>query len=263
MKTKTQTGLSRFLQQEYKKQTSEHGYSEDISWWAKLAGAQAEQFVALYENDKSIPLTACTSAERNIRVEVPLPSGRSITMNCYLDAEGDGFIFEGKCRGDWDCDKIMESIHLDLQYNYYLFAYYSESGILPKKVWYQHSRRPGGFAYRGPRQKKSETRDEYQERVKQHMQENPDYYFFRFITRPQLTEVQKFTHACLYPVLEAFLDWYTYVTGPYLKGEPNHCHWMTPYGLYNPFLEGYGERYRNYRLTGSTIGLRQKPHSPR
>jgi hypothetical protein len=35
-------------------------------------------------------------------------------------------------------------------------------------------------------------------------------------------------------------------------------HYLTPYGLYNPYLEGTGERFRTYALTGSTLGLKKK-----
>jgi hypothetical protein len=258
IKTKQLAGAHRFIQNEYKAQVDEHGYLDDILWWTKLANHQIEEFIKRYGKGKTLPLSACTDSERNIRVEINLPSGRPVLMNCYLDGEGEDFILENKCRGKWDEVMLSENIKHDMQYNYYLLAYYSESGKLPTKVWYQNCRRPCSFGYRGPAKRKSENQDEFLERIKVHMTENPDYYFYRFIGKPTLLELQQFCHLTLYPIMEAFLDWYEYITTPANERTGNNVHWMTPYGLYNPFTEDVRENFRNYRLTGTTIGLRKR-----
>ena len=255
IKTRQQRGLARFLQQEYQKQVDEHGYDEDMAWWAKLAGFQAEQFILNYDQDKKLPLTLITESERNVRVTIDLPSGREITLNCYLDGEGDGILLENKVRGKINREGIAENIKHDLQLNYYLLALYNETGTLPSKVWYQTCLRPCGFGY-GVRRKSKENKDAFLDRVKANIVTKPEDHFFRFIVKPTKASMEKMCFAMLYPMLESFLDWYDYITDP--EGKVNRFQWMTPYGMYNPFTEETKERFRNYRLTGTTTGLRRK-----
>lgn len=257
IKTQQQRGLARFLQQQYQEQVNEHGYGEEIAWWAKLAGFQAEQFVMTYDRDKKMPLSLVTKSERNCRVTIDLPSGRKITLNCYLDGEGDGLLMENKVRGKIDREAIAENIKYDLQYNLYLLALYNESGEVPTKVWYQTCLRPCGFGY-GVRKKSKEDNDAFLERIKGYILMNPDAHFYRYVGRPTKAGLQKVCHAMLYPMLESFLDWYDYITDPERDSKVNRFQWMTPYGLYNPFTEEVKERFRNYRLTGSTAGLRKR-----
>ena len=256
VKTQQKKGLLRFIQTEYKKQVNQYGDCDDMRWWTSLACHQTQLFVDHYTNDRHLPLSSVHTSERNVRVSIELPSKRKVTLNCYLDGEGDNLIMENKVRGKYDPESIAGEIKWDLQYNFYLLAVYNEKGELPRKVWYQHSRRPGSWGYKGPRKKKSETDSEYLERVKEHMTENPDYYFYRYIGRPTLTDLKRFCHACLYPMLEAFIDWYDYCTKT--TNDVNRVDWMTPYGLYNPFVEGTSERFRNYRMTGLPTGLKKK-----
>lgn len=256
IKTGQMRSLSRFIQNEYDKQVQEHGYLEELIWWSKLAGFQAQQFVNLYSKDKKLPLSLVTNSERNVRVQIELPSGRPITLNCYLDGEGDGLLLENKVRGKIDREGVSENIIYDLQLNYYLLALYSETGSLPNKVWYQTCLRPCGFGY-GIRKKAKECKEEFLERVKANIVNKPEEHFFRYvISKPTIKDLKKVCHAMLYPMLEAFLDWYEYSIDPVEK--VNKHHWMTPYGLYNPFTEDVKERFRNFRMTGSTMGLRRK-----
>ena len=249
--------LIKYIKNEYDRLVEEHGAMEDIDFWANLAIHEADLFTQVYDNDPVLPLSEVTDSERNVRVECPLPSGRSITLNCYLDGEGDGLIMENKVRGNWWEEGITHNIYLDLQVNYYLLAVTMETGETPKRVWYQHSLRPG--SRRGPRKTKAETQTEYLERCKTWMSEHVDETFFRYVFQPTPTDLQRFCHASLYPMLEAFLDWYEYHEEVRLGGNPvNKFDWMSPYGQYNPFVEGTAERFREYRLTGQPIGLRKR-----
>tara|TARA_R110002096_G_scaffold23046_1_gene73627 strand:- start:263 stop:1216 length:954 start_codon:yes stop_codon:yes gene_type:complete len=252
-------GLIKFIRNEHDRLVEEHGTMEEIEWWTHLAIHQADLFVSHYENDPVLPLTSVTTSERNIRVECPLPSGRSITLNGYLDGEGKDLVFENKVRGRWSPEKIAQNIHLDLQVQYYLMASYCETGEVPKQIWYQHQLRVGGWGSKGPRKKKTETDMEHLERIKIWMSENPDEVFYRYLFQPTPTDVQRFAHACLYPMLEAFLDWFEYQEKVRL-GEPavNRFDWMSPYGQYNPFVEGTIERFRDYRISGQPLGLRKR-----
>lgn len=252
-------GMLKFIKNEYDRLVDRNGTMEEIDWWTHLAMHQADLFLQHYADDPHITTSEITKSERNVRVECPLPSGRAITLNCYLDGEGDNLLFENKVRGRWSAEKISANISMDLQLNYYLLALWCESGEIPQNVWYQHQLRVGGWGSKGPRKTKKETDLEHLERVKTWMSANPDEVFFRYVVRPTPLDVQRFAHACLYPMLEAFLDWYEYVEKVRL-GEPcvNRWDWMSPYGLYNPFVEGTDEKFRHYRLTGTPNGLRKR-----
>jgi len=267
-------GLDRFLQHEYRKQESEYGRLNDMIWWTHLARHLAVAFVDRYSDVDQIPLSAASQAERNIRVEIDLPSGRKIVLNCYLDGDIPNGFMEIKARAKYDPETISREIRWDLQYNIYTLAYYMSSGEMPKQVWYQHIRRPCGWGYRGPQKRKKDTNKDHLKRICDHVDENPDYYFYRFIGRPQKSELDRFVWACLYPMLEGFLDWYEYkIECIRLTAQNqgaavptplpvNKYDWVTPYGLYHPFVEGTKENFRDFRLTGNISCLikRERDH---
>jgi hypothetical protein len=256
IKTREGRGISRFIELQFKKDITKFNEYDEISWWTELAEFQARLFVDIYKDD--FDKYDITSAEVKRKVTVPLPSGRSITLSGYFDGEGGSTIFEHKCRAEWNTERIANEIDLDLQYNFYLLLYWACYGVLPTNVWYQHSRRPGGFAYRGPKQKTLETKKDYLKRLQEYMLENKEDHFYQFISTPTEDRFNRFMHICLYPILEAFLDWYEYMITPNRKAAVNRHHWMTPYGLYNPYLEGTDERFRDYALTGTSVGLKRK-----
>jgi hypothetical protein len=259
IKTRQPRGAAKFIQNEFEKQVRQYEEYEDIAWWAQLAQSQVSTWIDIYSKD--LDDLGITKSEVQHKVELTLPSGRPITLNGFIDGEGDTILMENKCRGEWDEEKIANEIDLNLQVNMYLLFFRAEKGILPDRMWYQHIRRPGGFAYSGPRKKAKESPDDYRHRLAEHIDTERDYHFFRYIIRPDEERHQRFMHLCMYPMLEAFLDWYFYMIHPNRKDEVNKYHWPTPYGLFNPFTEGMPERYRNFRLTGSTLGLRPKVHT--
>lgn len=245
-------GLSRFIQQEYLKQSEKYALSEEIARWARLAVHLTNNFVDHYQDD----INLISSSEVHYKQVCILPSKREITLHGHLDGVGDKLIFENKVRGRWSEEKIAENIQWDLQYNYYCLLFFLTHGHTPETVWYQHIRRPGDFGFRGPKKRKTEDSDDYQTRLFEHITNNRDYYFYRFQGAPSRTKLEQFCFASLYPILEAFLNWYEFVTTE--SADYNCHHWMTPYGLYNPFVEGTEEKFRNYRLTGSHIGLKSR-----
>ena len=247
-------GALRFIQQACSKEIDKYSLSEEITWWSKLACHQVSVFVDFYGDD----LTKLNESERHVSATITLPSERKIKLHGYLDGEGDGILFENKVRGYWDTEVLANNLPLDLQYNYYCLLL-REEGRLPNTVWYQTCRRATEWGYRGPRRKKRETSEEFLDRVTTHMSANPEYYFHRFMGKPTADDIELFCQVVLTPMLEAFMDWYEHQLKTQLGIEAlNKTDWMTPYGLYNPFVEGTIEKYRNYRLTGNTSGLVQR-----
>lgn len=263
IKTKTIQGSNKLLELKTKefliKYPANH---DDIVYYATLAEKQFNIFITLYS--KELLKVNFTDSEKYHKVTIQLPSNRDISLIGYIDGENSTTIMENKTRAEWDIDAIVAEIDLNLQYNYYCMIFYAENdGTLPKHVWYQHIRRPGGFGYRGPKQKQLESKAEYLFRLVNYISDNKEDHFYRFMSKPSEDRFYRFLFICLYPILESFLDWYEYMIlkiTPLPVNKPaddiiNKYHWLTPYGLYNPYLQGTEETFRKYALTGSTAGL--------
>lgn len=243
--------INRLCLREFKKYSD----YEEIVWWSELAIHQTQVMVNRYSKD--FDRYHIGVAEEKINAPIKLPSGRTIVLTGKLDGSSkDGsIIFEHKCKKDWNESSIVDEIDLDLQVNWYLTLCLAKYGSLPKTLWYQHSRRPGGFGYRGPKRKVKETEQEFLIRTCEYISDNEDDHFYQFIAKPKMDRYNRFLHCCMYPLLEKFLDWWEYMINR--KGKINKYHYMTPYGIYNPYLEGTEETFRKFALTGSTIGLRK------
>lgn len=268
IKHRTDDALANFIDRQYQKDIAKYEEYDEIAWWAELATAEARSFVSVYASD--FDKYKIDSAEARYKQEVLLPSGRSVVLSGYLDGKGPNIVFEHKCRAEWNTERIAAEIDMDLQFNFYLLLYYQKHGQLPDKVWYQHSRRPGGWGYRGPKKRDTETKESFLKRLITYVQENEQEHFYQFIAKPNMQRFERFLSISLFPKLEQFLDWYQYLIGgeeyriafqaenDVLPDRYNSLHVMTPYGLYNPYLEGTDEAFRNYALTGSTLGLRKR-----
>lgn len=255
LKTRTKESINEYITRYYMREFKKYSDYEEIVWWAKLAIFQTDIFIRKYYKDFN--RYEINEAELSIKAPITLPSGRIIVLSGRLDGNNkDGsVIFEHKAKKDWNTERIASEVDLDLQVNWYLTLCLCKFGSLPKVLWYQHSRRPGGYGYRGPKRKKGETSDEFLKRSCDYIADNVDDHFYQFIARPKMERYQRFMNLCMYPLLERFMDWWEYKTGK-ITGV-NKYHYLTPYGLYNPYLEGTDEKFRTFSLTGSTVGLRK------
>lgn len=258
IKTRNLAGVKRFIETEAQKQLLAYDDWDDILWWAEMARQTCHQYVEIYGAD--LDKYEVKASERHHQVELKLPSGRMIKLHGYIDGEGDNVILENKCRGEWDETAIAKEVDLNLQVNMYCLFHRATNGRLPGRVWYQHIRRPAGFGYKGPRQKQREDRSDFRHRIVEHITNNRPYYFYRYWIRPDEKRFSRFMKQMMFPMLEAFMDWYEYMITPNRSEVVNRLHWTTPYGLYNPFMEGTQERFRQYRIDGSLEGLRPKVH---
>lgn len=258
IKTRQPRGAAKFIDNMFEKQCKQYEDYEDIAWWSSIAQTTVSTWIDLYGKD--LDKYKVTNSEAHHKITLNLPSGRPITLHGYIDGEGENILMENKTRGEWDEVALAKEIDLNLQFNMYSLFFSAKYGRLPERFWYQHIRRPLGFAYKGPRSKAKESKEDFRKRLGEAIDMNRDYHFFRYFARPTEDRHQRFLHQCLYPMLEAFLDWYFYMIHPQRSTEVNRTHWVTPYGLYSPFMEGTLERFREYRLNGSTFGLRPKSH---
>lgn len=253
---------SRYIEVEMQKQIQQFGEYEEIMWWTQLAEQECLSFINRYEVD--LNKYAIIHAERKHKIRIELPSGREITLKGYTDGESEdgSVLFEHKARAEWNVEAIADEIDLNLQIGFYCLLLWAKNGRLPDTILYHHSRRPGGFRYRGPKIKKEESKAAYLERCIEYMMDNTDDHFHQFVARPTEDRFYRFLYVCLYPILESFVDWFIERTHPDRDNQINRTHWMTPYGLYNPYLEGTAERFRQFAITGTTIGLVPKRTGP-
>jgi len=256
IKTGTMAGAYHLQDREFQTQATQYAELDEISYWTRIAARQLTTFIDFYGKD--LKKYGITESENHHECEVKLHSGRKLKLHGYIDGEGDDILMENKTRGEWDEQTIAESIDLDLQFNIYCLLKRAKTGKLPSRVWYQHIRRPGGFGYKGPRRKANESDDAYIKRLGEAIDTDRTYHFYRYLARPTDRRFKKFCTVTLFPILEAFMDWYEYMAAPDKDQRVNKFNWMQPYGLYDPFLQGTRERFREYRLTGTTLGLRKR-----
>lgn len=95
-------------------------------------------------------------------------------------------------------------------------------------------------------------------RVAKTFADDPEYYFRRWRVDLIPADYAKFNKEILNPLLESFCDWYDWVDqhadDPFVDGGGG-VHWRTPFGVFNPFLEGFDGDYYEYLRSGSTQGL--------
>jgi hypothetical protein len=146
IKTRQARGAGKLIANEFEKHIALYSETEEISFWTKLATQMVNTWISLYAKD--LDTYGIKHSERHHEMMLELPSGRSIKLHGYVDGEGDDCLMENKCRGEWDETKLAEEIDLNLQVNMYCLFHKAQHGKLPSTVWYQHMRRPAGFAYR-------------------------------------------------------------------------------------------------------------------
>lgn len=145
-------------------------------------------------------------------------------------------------------------------------------------VRYNVVRRPlsGGrhtiVQHKATKNKNGESESDYYARLAGLIGGEPDYFFMRWKCDVSPADVERFRRTCLDPILEQLCDWYEWVTAPgdhfgeksmQILGcdHPIECqnavHFMMPYGVYNPLLEGGTGDVDEYLATGSEAGLRR------
>jgi hypothetical protein len=244
-----------YIDKETEAQIRQYATYDDIHFWSYLSREMLTVFVELHSDWL---LEYCEESETKHTIELETPNGKTFVLSGRVDGQShDGSrLFENKCRASWNEEGLVQELKWELQVNYYYHLMYTTYGKLPKSVWYMNVRRPWGFASRSPKRRKGETDSSLMERLVKHIRDNPSYYFVPLRLTPSMDEFQRFCHKCLYPILQAFDEWWTQKTNP--DEYWNTTDWITPYGLFNPFTEGIPERFRHYRLYGSTRGLRPR-----
>lgn len=226
--------------------------------------------------------------EENFKVMYRLRSGRYVYLRGKMDGAdlipNEGiYLQENKTKGKVDVQSIERQLANDIQTMVYLIALKSlqevrddiPSDVPVRGVRYNVVRRPlaGGKGsirpHKATKNKPAETMEEYYERLRGVINEDPSYYFRRWKSDVSTQEIELFEKQTLQPVLENLLDDYEWWSHCKIKNVdhfdyrerrqlfPQHRarHYRLPYGLYNLIKEGGFADIDDYINTGSKIGL--------
>lgn len=240
--------------------------------------------------------------EVSFRVPYRLPSGRDIVLrgkfDCVLATGKSIWLQEHKTKGRIDEQGIQATVAENLQtmiYQTALRASLRRDGDVPELhpvhgtdmvvecpkgarmagVLYNVIRRPLGDPF-GPgtiRQRKTETEGQFYKRLAEKVQELESKFFYRWKVSLTQTDMADFHREVLHPILESFLDWWTWITldpahpfrlptrmdleqTPATRGlRGGGLHWRSPWGVYNSLGQGFRGDYFDYLTQGRTSAL--------
>ncbi len=195
--------------------------------------------------------------EEDFQYAYKLPSGRVIPLFGRFDAGfrvgKSTYLQENKTKGNIDHEGLMHSAHKDLQVMYYTICmrrlYPNVRGTL-----YNIIKRP--LSDRFPlRQKKTESRKEFHQRVLTGIDENREQHFSRYTIPTTNHDVEIFKRQTFIPLLETVADWWDSIKdNPHDPWGSSH-HWVRPYGVYDPMTLGRRGDLFGYLTTGSRQGI--------
>ncbi len=263
---------------------------QDIDHWRRTCEAQFPVYVDYWAKHKDVEQRTPLMQEQVFDVPYELPSGRTVRLRGKFDSVdlvGKGknagvYLKENKTKGEIERKDIEEQLLNDLQTMLYLVALertrdkggmddepiHSVDAPL-KGVCYNVVRRPFSGGQGNIKRRKvnktnkvEETKDQFYARLQNdYFKAEPEYWFMRWKSEVQPSDVVRFCRECLDPILEAMCNWYGYSAGGKWEDTIPYTgygwHWRHPFGVKNSVDEGYKSDVDQYIDTGSTVGLVQ------
>jgi len=185
-------------------------------------------------------------------------NGRTIRLRGRWDEVfmrgGKLWLQENKTKSDINRLKITQTLAFDLQTMLYCYTL----AIAKKKqiggVLYNVIRKPGLI------QGKSETDEQYLQRISDDIAKRPDHYFFRSENDLTASDIAAFARTTLFPLIESVVAWWESIKknpmDPWVTedGKPNPHHFARPFGVFDPMSIGLGDFFE-YVTTGVPHGL--------
>jgi hypothetical protein len=262
---------------------------EQIDHWYNVVRVAFPHYVDYWSRHPDVIARTPLLQEQVFAVNYTLPSGRPVRLRGKWDSvdsvgkngEARLFLQENKTKGEINEQKIVQQLTFDLQTMLYLTALTVDQDNSfwrrANKRWrnlplggvrYNVVRRPLGGGKGSIRQKKpsksnslGESKDDFYARLSDLIRADPASYFVRWNVGVLPADVKRFQERCLNPVLEQLCDWWAAMQdcdgSDYFKPPTPHglIHWQTPYGIFNPLLEGGSTDLDHYLATGSEAGL--------
>lgn len=238
---KAQDAVARYCDTLRKEHSDDY---EQIDWWQSISQFQIDRYLRYwYKTDKG---RRTVYQEQVFDFILTLPSGRSIRIRGKYDGvfrEGrqqQAILLETKSKGEIDIVGLQTSLQCDLQSMLYLVAL-DQEGIRCRKILYNCILRPCGGKY-PIRQKKSETKLQFLDRIKKMIVLSPEKYFIRFPVDVTDTDLLEFKVNVLFPQLEQLLDWWESIKSDPLNPQPigkfNPHHFKRPFGVFDSLALG-------------------------
>jgi hypothetical protein len=264
---------------------NKYPYDQDCirNWWG-ICKVQFPIYVEYWSekgtNPKGRTVTPLLQ-EQVFNVPYTLPSGRTVKLRgkwdevvLIKDASGSGiWVGDHKTKSQIDGLAVSRQLTNDLQSMLYLVAiqqscklcntgegqdWIREAGLEHELLMhplrgmrYNVIKRPGQY------QGKKESAQQFQQRLDGIIRKKPDEFFARWETVFSPENIARFRKRTLDPLLENLCNWYRFLTNIPSKPEWEllGLHWQTPFGVYNPLLEGGATDLDAYLVEGSTVGL--------
>jgi len=228
-----------------------------IEHWYTICQIQFEIYLKRYPKHNQ---GTTILSEETVDLMYRLPSRRKVRLRGKVDRvyEEDSTLYlqENKTKGDIDVLGVASNLQFDLQTMMYL-TILRKMGLDVNWVTYNVVRRPLSGGKYTIRVNKGETTQEFYQRLRQLIEQDQEWFFMRWYVKLQQYDLDRFVQTCFNPLLGDLLNWWKWVVkhqdDPFVRG--NRVHWRTPYGVYNPTLEGRSSELDKYLETGSMVGL--------
>lgn len=271
------------------------GQQLEIEKWYNVCRVQFPVYVDYWKQNPDVKKRTPLLQEEVFCVPYKLPSGRIVKLRGKWDSvdiigskrTGGVYLQENKTKGDIKEEQLVRQLGFDLQTMIYLVALQEschdemfdcealksfKEGVPLKGVRYNVIRRPlsggkGSIRQHKPTKAKpeGESAEEFYDRLQGIIQEEPETYFMRWKVEINKQDLDKFRREFLNPVLEQLCDWWDFISArnfddPFRTVAASGfvpVHWRTPYGIYNPQLEGRAGEMDEFLATGSELGLQR------
>ncbi len=151
------------------------------------------------------------------------------------------WVMENKTKGDIDVDGIKGGLTKDLQTGFYMLNVWKKYNRLPDGVLYNVIRRTG------LRPRVSESASQFADRVRDDIQNRPEWYFMRWKVEITKQDLVDFQNKMLNPILYQMITWWDSVKknpfAPHLLHDddgnpigPNPHHYERPFGCYDGMM---------------------------
>ncbi len=254
---------------------------EQIDHWYRICKAQFPIYLEYWSKHPDVRKCVVLEQEKVFNTSYKLPSGRIVYLRGKRDRvdliDNGIWLQENKTKNDIDENLIKRQLTFDLQTMLYMIVLevsrYDKPLIdeIPKGsriagVRYNVIRRHCPIRQHKPSKSKpqGEGRDEFYKRLtNDYFKANPEEWFMRWNVEIRPDDINRFRDTCLDPILENLCWWYEWaVKDPgYLDGSREvtygipPCHWVYPFGVYNPIDEQGFSDVDQYIIDGSEIGL--------